>query len=145
MADLFCSQLVYIQPWLVAINANSAYIMAHTCILHQRTSLFAVKAIRCKYIGRCCRMLQGSYIKTYQMAVADSRLHLVQSFLYPPHAVAIKAQLIYGLQHVWVHKIALEANMVIMSYIVGRGSQHRQQKIICRQYTVSIQVYARIY
>ena len=144
MRHLFGSHGVNIISRIVSIQSDAAALAAHSGILHQGAGFFTGKAIGSYPICRRMGMLNSRYIKTYEMTIPDGRFHLVNVFFHFTHTKTIKPKLINHFQHIRMHKITLEANMRIMTKMVGQTGKHIYQKNIFRKYAFHIEINFRI-
>ena len=104
------------------------HFLIHAGIAHQCAGLFAIETIGAAAFPESGRS-KGGQIKTHEIAAADGGLHLFNIFFHLSKPIAIKTQLIHGLQHVWMNIITLETDMVVVTDEIGFAGQHLHQEI----------------
>jgi len=72
-------------------------------------------------------------IKAQHIRITEYRLHLVDMFLHFAHAETIEAEFVHRFQHIRMHIITLESDMIIMVNIIGFVGEHFHQEIIAFQ------------
>src|SRR4051812_12927711 len=74
------------------------------------------------------------------MGVPDNGFHLLDIVLYASQPETVESQLIHRLQHMWMDKIALKTDMIVMMDIVRLACQHLHEKIIAAMEGMNVQI-----
>ena len=128
MRNLLGEVVEWVLLLVIPIDSNSFHFLIHACIAHEGAGLFAIETIGAAPFPESSRS-KGGQIKTHEIAAADGRLHLFNVLFHFAKAVAIKTQLVHGLQHVWMNIITLETNMAVVTDEIGFAGEHLHQKI----------------
>ncbi len=83
--------------------------------------------------------------KLKEFCIADHRFHFFDGFFDMTNAEAIETELVHGLQHTWMHVIALEPDMIIMLDEIGFAGEHFHEEILIALAAIDIEIDQRIH
>src|SRR5690349_2175311 len=78
------------------------------------------------------------------MRATNNGFHLFNTFFHQSYPETIKTEFVHRLQHLWIYKITLKSDMVIMTDIVGLSCQHLHQEIHALQMAFHFKIDQRI-